>query len=152
VGLGNLAAAVGRGLVAGMAGVAAMNVATTVEMRLTGREPSTVPAEALKAVVGIEPRDERAEQRLNWIAHWGYGTSLGALRGLLGAAGLPAPAATATHFAVIYSIQQVLLPALGVARPTWTYGARALALDAGFHATYAVATGAAFQLLERDGR
>jgi hypothetical protein len=149
MGLGTLAAAVGKGLAAGLAGTAVMTVSSTVEMRLTNRAGSTVPADALEAALGVEARGEAEKTRLATIGHWGYGTSLGAVRGLLAAIGLSGPAAAAAHFGQAWGSQQIVLPLLGVAEPTWRYGAAALATDAWHHAVYVVATSAAYEWLDR---
>ena len=42
-----LASSIGRGLVAGFAGTAAMTVSSTVEAKLRGRAPSSAPALSL---------------------------------------------------------------------------------------------------------
>lgn len=109
-----------------------------------------MPAQAVEEVADLEPTDEQAEQQLNTAAHWGYGTGWGVVRGLLGAAGVAGTAATLTHFGVVWGTQQVLLPALGVAKPTWEYGGKALATDVWHHAVYVSACGAAYEWL--DGR
>jgi len=45
--------------------------------------------------------------------------------------------------------QQVTLPSLGVAKPTWQYGGQALATDVGHHAVYATVTSLAYEWLDR---
>jgi hypothetical protein len=64
------AAAIVRGLCAGLAGTAAMSLSQRIEMALTGRGPSATPAEALCLLLGIEARTEAQEQRLAEEAHW----------------------------------------------------------------------------------
>jgi hypothetical protein len=147
-----LASAIGRGLVAGFAGTAAMTVSSTVEAKLRGREPSSAPARATAKVLGIkEFEDARASARFNDISHWGYGTSWGVLRGLLAATGMTPKAATAAHGAAIYGAAQVTLPALDIAPPAVFWSKREIAIDAFHHAVYAAATGAAYELIA-DGR
>jgi len=46
--------AIGRGLLAGLAGTAAMPVSSTLEMRLRGRAASGAPANATAKVLGID--------------------------------------------------------------------------------------------------
>ncbi|MDQ3709632.1 MAG: hypothetical protein M3387_10100 [Actinomycetota bacterium] len=144
-----LASAVGKGILAGLVGTAAMTVSSTLEAKATDRGASTTPADALEETFDIQPQDDDAEQRLNTLAHWGYGTAWGAVRGLLGAAGLTGPAAGATHFAAVWAAQQVMLPSLGVAKPAWQYGTQALATDLGHHAVYAAVTSLAYEWLDR---
>lgn len=146
---GQVAGAIGRGLVAGFVGAAAMTVSSTLEAKWSGRGASTVPADAVEEVAGVEPTGEAQEQRLNQLAHWGYGTGLGSLRGLIGAAGLSGPAAAFAHFITVWGGQQVELPALGVAAPTWRYGGKALGVDLAHHAVYAAATSLAYEWLDR---
>ena len=56
--------------------------------KLRGRAPSSAPARATAKVLGIkEFEDAVAQARFNDLSHWGYGTSWGVLRGLLGATG-----------------------------------------------------------------
>jgi hypothetical protein len=149
----SFASSIGKGLVAGFIGTAAMTVSSTVEARLRGRAPSTAPARATAKVLGIrEFEDEIAEARFNDLSHWGYGTSWGAVRGLLDAVGLSPRAATAAHGAAIYGAEQITLPALEVAPPSIFWGKEEVAIDAFHHLVYATATGLAYELLlNRNG-
>jgi len=150
VGLGDTAAAVGRGLFAGAAGTAAMTVSSTLEAKLRERGSSSAPADAAGKVLGVQPRDEDGQARFSNIVHWSYGTSWGAARGLLHAAGLDGAGATALHFAAIWGGAQVMLPALDVAPPPWKSPPAEIAIDAFHHAVYATVTGIAFAALERS--
>lgn len=147
--LGDVAADVGKGLFAGVAGTAAMTVSSTLEMKVRGRPASNAPADAAGKVLGVEPKDERGEARFATLVHWGYGTGWGAVRGLVGAAGLKGPAAAAAHFGAVWGSEQVMLPTLGVAPPFWTWGAKEVGIDAFHHLVYAAATSAAYAALDR---
>jgi hypothetical protein len=143
-----LAGSIGKGLVAGLAGTAFMTVSSTVEARLRQRKPSSAPARATAKVLGITSfADEIAQARFNDLAHWGYGTAWGVMRGLLDALGLPPRAATAAHAAAVWGSAQVTLPALDIAPPALFWAPREIAIDAFHHAVYATATGIAYQLL-----
>jgi hypothetical protein len=143
-----LAGSIGKGLVAGLAGTAFMTVSSTVEARLRQRKPSSAPARATAKVLGITSfADEIAQARFNDLAHWGYGTAWGVVRGLLDALGLPPRAATAAHGAAVWGSAQVTLPALDIAPPALFWAPREIAIDAFHHAVYATATGIAYQLL-----
>jgi hypothetical protein len=145
-----MADGLGRGLVAGLIGTAAMTVSSTVEARLRGRAPSSAPARATAKVLGIRAFDsDLAAARFNDLSHWGYGTSWGALRGLLGATGMPARTATALHGAAIYGSAQVTLPALEIAPPAVFWPKEEIAIDAFHHMVYAAATGMAYELIAR---
>ncbi len=147
---GDVAGAVGRGLVAGMAGTALMTLSSTIEMKLTGREASSAPADAAAKVLGVEPTGDTERARFSNVVHWAYGTSWGVLRGLLGAAGLTGPIAAGAHFAAVWGNELVMLPRLGVAPPVGEWGTKALATDAFHHLVYAVGTSLAFGALDRS--
>ncbi len=146
--LGDIAAAVGKGLFAGAAGTAVMTASSTLEAKLRGRGASSTPAQAAAKVLGVEPKDEASEARFNNIVHWGYGTAWGGARGLLAAAGLSGPAATAAHLAAVWGAEQVMLPALDITPPLTEWGAKEVAIDALHHLVYATATGVAYSLLD----
>jgi hypothetical protein len=140
-----LATAIGRGLVAGLAGTAAMTISSTVEARLRGRAFSTAPARATAKMLGIREFDsDLAQARWNDLSHWGYGTGWGVLRGLLGATPMSTRAATLAHGAAIYGAAQVTLPALEITPPSIFWGAKEIAIDAFHHAVYAAAAGVAY--------
>jgi hypothetical protein len=147
--LGSVAAAFGKGIFAGVAGTAAMTLSSTIEMKVRGRPASSTPALAAAKVLGVEPVDEEAKARFSNLVHWGYGTAWGGVRGLLAAAGLSGPAATAAHVGAVWGSEQVMLPALGVTTPLTEWGAKEVAIDALHHLVYAGATGVAYTLLDR---
>ena len=147
---GSFAASIGKGLVAGLAGTAAMTVSSSVEARLRHRAASSAPARATAKVLGIkEFEDGVAAARFNALAHWGYGTGWGIVRGVLAAAGLSPRAATAAHGAAVWGSAAVSLPALEIAPPFVFWGRKELAIDLWHHAVYAGATGLAYRLLDR---
>jgi hypothetical protein len=142
------AGSIGKGLVAGFAGTAAMTVSSTLEAKLRGRAPSSAPARATAKVLGISSfEDSVAQARFNDVSHWGYGTSWGIVRGLLDAAGVPPGKAAAAHGAALWGSAQVTLPALEVAPPAIFWPKREIAIDAFHHAVYVLATGIAYQLV-----
>jgi hypothetical protein len=53
--------ALGRGLVAGLIGTAAMTVSSTIEAKASGRGSSTTPADAVGVAAGVEPKDETGQ-------------------------------------------------------------------------------------------
>jgi hypothetical protein len=143
-----LASSVGKGLVAGLIGTASMTLSSTIEARIRQRKASSAPARATAKVLGITSfADEIAQARFNDLAHWGYGTGWGIVRGLLDAAGLPPRAATVAHGAAVWGSAQVALPALDIAPPAIFWAPREIAIDAFHHTVYATATGIAYELL-----
>ena len=151
--ISTLASNVGKGLLAGFAGTAAMTVSSTLEARLRGRRPSTAPARATAKALGIASfEDDLAATRFNDLSHWGYGTGWGVVRGLLATTGMPAGTATAAHAVAIWGSAQVTLPALEVAPPVVFWRPEEIAIDLFHHAVYALTTGIAYRLLSsRNG-
>lgn len=144
--LGDVAAAVGKGLFAGVAGTAAMTTSSTLEAKLRGRGASSTPAQAAQKVLGVEPIDEGSEPRFSNLVHWGYSTVWGGARGLL-AAGPSGPTATAAHLGAVWGSEQIMLPALEVTPPLTEWGVEEIATDALHHLVYA--TGLAYSYLDR---
>ncbi len=144
---GDLAAALGKGLVAGCVGTAAMTVSSTIEAKLRSREGSTAPADAAAKVLGIEPVGEKEKARFSTLVHWSYGTGWGALRGVFGAVGIPVPGLV--HYGSVWGSELVMLPALEVAPPLKEWEPVEIAIDALHHAVYAAATSIAFRFLDR---
>lgn len=149
--LGAIAAAVGRGLFAGLAGTAVMTLSSTLEQELRGRPASTAPSDAAGKVLGVQPRGPEEKERFANLVHWGYGSAWGAVRGLLAAGGLSGRAADGVHFAAVWGASLALLPALEVAPKVTEMEPEEIAIDALHHAVYALATGYAFSLLGGEG-
>lgn len=87
--------AIAKGLFAGLVGTAVMTVSDTLEMRLTKRESSTVPARVGSKLFSMPLVGNAKITGLNHAVHWGHGTGMGVLRALLSLAGLTGSAATA---------------------------------------------------------
>ena len=145
--LGDVAAAVGKGLFAGVAGTAAMTASSTLEAKLRGRGASLTPAQVAQKVLGVEPIDEDSEAWFSNLVHWGYGTIWGGARGLLAAAGLSGQTATAAHLGAVWGSEQIMLPALEVTHPLAEWGMEEISIDALYHLVYA--TGLAYSYLDR---
>jgi len=73
--LGDVAAAFGKGIFAGVARTAAMTLSSTIEMKLRGCPASSTPAQAAAKVLGVEPVDEEEKARFSNVVHWAYGTA-----------------------------------------------------------------------------
>src|SRR4051794_29679668 len=148
--INQLATTLGRGLVAGAAGTAAMTVSSTVEAKLRHRAFSTAPADAAAKVLGIKAfSGEAAHSRFSNLVHWGYGTGWGVPRALLGMNGRSSARATGTHLAALWGSEQVMLPALSVAPPITFWSREEIAIDGFHHAVYALSTAVAYELLKR---
>ncbi len=148
--ISNLAQNVGKGLLAGLAGTAAMTISSTIEMKVRGREASTAPARAAEKVLGIkEFQNGSAEKRFSTLVHWGYGTGWGAARGVLRTMGVPPKIATALHYSAVWGGESVMLPVLDVAPPVTMWGGKEIAIDAWHHVVYVVGTALAYEALDQ---
>jgi hypothetical protein len=96
----------GKGLVAGLAGVAAMTLGEKVEQAFTGRPNSFVPAHTLERLLGLPFKADRQRRGSNLAMHWGQGIALGALRGVMAEGGLRGPWASAMFTVVRLSADQ----------------------------------------------
>jgi hypothetical protein len=143
-----LANAIGKGILAGAAGTAAMTVSSTLEAKVRGRAFSTAPADAAAKVLGIkEFTGEPAHSRFSNLVHWGYGTGWGVVHALLRKRGLGPGGATAGHLAAVWGSEQVMLPALSVAPPITLWGRDEIAIDGFHHAVYVLGAAIAYELL-----
>jgi hypothetical protein len=131
-----------RGLAAGFAGTVALTVSQRIEMSLTGRPPSDLPAQVAEGVLGIRPRGRRREQ-VAFATHWVNNTASGLGRAALGAVGLRGAPAVAGTFLLYMGGGALLFSRLELAQPG------PLAIDAIHAGVYAVATSTAYELLER---
>ena len=74
------------GLVAGLAGVAAMTAAEKLEQAITHRPNSYVPAHTLERLLRLPHNSDSQRRGLNWAMHWGQGILLGSDTGAHGGA------------------------------------------------------------------
>ncbi len=74
----NVAGAVGKGLIAGFAGTAAMTVSSTLEAKLRGRAPSDAPARATAKMLGIKEFEDAVAQRASTTSRTGAMAPAGA--------------------------------------------------------------------------
>jgi hypothetical protein len=147
--LGGFVGAVGRGLVAGAIGTAAMTVSSTLEMRLRGRPPSLTPARAAEAVFDLQPlEDDDAEEAFSESVHWLYGTAWGVPRAFIDAVGLRGRDADLLHFGAFWGTALWMLPSLRVAPPPEEWGNTEILIDALHHLIYVLGAGAAYDALK----
>jgi hypothetical protein len=146
---GDIASAIGKGLVAGAIGTVAITASQMLAQRFLGQEPSDTPAAAAEKVVGIEPKGEKEKSRLNWLMHFAYGSAWGIPRAIMELFGLRGTKATAAHFAAVQSTATGMIPALGLGPPPNQWPKKQIALESLHHAVYAAATGLALGALDR---
>lgn len=144
-----LAENLGKGLVAGLVGTAAMTVSSTLEAKIRERGSSNTPAMAASRALGIDRfTSDEAESRFGQLVHWGYGTGWGAARGVL-ATVLPQKLAGVAHLGTVWGTEQLVLPGLDVSPPATEWGATEVAVDLFHHGVYALATDLAYRWLDR---
>ncbi len=142
----NVLLAVGLGMVAGLVGTIALTVSETIEMRVTSREPSTVPGQVGAKLLG-KGDDQAAVERLNSPVHWIHGITMGAVRGLLGLTVLGPVLATVVHYALVWGGDVLLYRSLGIAPWPWQWKGQELVTDLFHKGVYALVTGVTFHLL-----
>lgn len=146
--IGKVAGALGKGLFAGLVGTAAITVSQSVEMILTDRAPSTIPADAAAKVFGIQPVDDEKKSKLANEVHWLYGTSWGLFRGILGAVGIKDSSATLLHFIAIWGGALTIQPSLDLAPPVKQWNLQTIITGGIHHAFYALVAGAVYDAID----
>ena len=129
------------GAAAGLAGAGAMAAVASLEQLVTGRPDSYVPAHTLGRLLGRPDADDDVWLR-NMAMHYGSGAIAGALRGVMAAANLRGPFASAMHANLRLSFDQTLENATGAGAPPWTWPRDELAIDVSQKTLFAFVTGA----------
>lgn len=145
--LGSFGAAIGKGLIAGLAGTVAITISQMIEMSITNRKPSDAPAKAVKKTLHIKPLKEYKEEFSNEV-HWVYGTSWGVMRGLLSIAGIRGFAATTLHMASIWGTAVTIQPKLDIAPPLSEWESKDIAIDLFHHAVYVIVAGLVYDAID----
>ncbi|MBA2456591.1 MAG: hypothetical protein H0V48_08655 [Nocardioidaceae bacterium] len=142
--------ALGRGVVAGLAGTAVMTAfQKLVEMPLTGRADSYAPATFAEKVLPVGPATARGRTQLNYATHFALGTMWGAAYGVAARSGLSGQRAVAVVFGAVYTADVALNTALGLYKP-WEWSASDWVIDVGEKLIQAAATGAVYDRLLSD--
>ena len=132
----------GYGILAGLAGTAAMTLGEKLEQSLTDRPNSYVPAETLGRLAARTPRSSSGTLGMNWTMHWGQGILLGLVRGLMAEGGLRGPVGSFLFMNLRLLNDQTLENATGAGAPPWTWPVDEQAIDLIHKGVYAFATGA----------
>ena len=149
---GPAASALVSGLVAGVAGVAAMTLAEKVEQAFTGRPNSYVPAHTLERLLGLPAKPDHERLWLNWAMHWGQGIALGPVRAWMARRGFGGPFGSFLFLNLRLLNDQSLENATGVGAPPWTWPRDEQAVDVAHKAVYAFVTGLVADRLMGDPR
>jgi hypothetical protein len=150
--LGEIGGAIGKGLLAGLAGTAAITISQMIEMRITKRKASEAPVKVAEQVTDVKPAAEESKQKVSREIHWAYGTSLGIARGLIGLSGLSGLPAIGAHFAAVWGAAIVMLPSFNAGPKVTEEEPKAIAIDAMHHAVYAIAAGLTYDALDSRRR
>jgi hypothetical protein len=156
--------ALGKGIVAGAVGTAAMTAAQLAVAKARGAPTSTpvprtwaeAPAPAQLAKKAAEAVGEgrrvtkRDVPRLTNLLHWLYGTAWGPVYGAIAAQAAPQPLGGGLALgAGVWGASYAELVPLGIYEPPWRYPAKELATDLGFHLVYGLAVAGTFAALDR---
>lgn len=145
--LRELGAAIGKGLIAGLAGTIAITASQMIEIRITKRKSSNAPAKAVKKTLHMEATPGNNEDFSDEM-HWVYGTSWGIMRGLLSMAGIAGFKATALHLATVWGTAVTIQPKLDIAPPLSEWEPKDIAIDIFHHAAYAVVAGLVYDAID----
>ncbi len=131
-----------RGLVAGLAGVAAMTAAEKLEQTLTHRPNSFVLGHTLERLLRLSHKPDEERLWMNWVMHWGQGTLLGAVRGVMAERGLRGPVGSFMFLNLRLLNDQTLENVTGVGALPWTWPVDEQVIDLLHKGVYTYVTGA----------
>lgn len=131
-----------NGLLAGLAGAAAMTLAEKIEQLFTRRPDSYVPAHTLERLIRLPHKPDEERLLLNWTMHWGQGILMGAVRGLMAESGVRGPVGSFLFLNLRLLNDQTLENATGVGALPWTWPKDEQVIDLLHKAIYAFTTGA----------
>jgi len=134
--------AIVNGLVAGLAGVAAMTLAEKIEQLITRRPNSYMPAHTLERLLQLPHKPDEERLYLNWAMHWGQGILLGAARGLMAENGFRGPVGSFLFMNFRLLNDQIQENATGVGAPPWKWPLDEQVIDLTHKGIYAFVTGA----------
>jgi hypothetical protein len=138
------------GVGAGFAGTVAMTVAQRGEMRLTGRQGSTIPGQVAAKLSGGDPSPTGPTvARLNPLMHWAHGIALGPVRGLLAHTGLSPFAASVAFVPMVWGGDAALYKGLGLAPWPWQWTRSEIATDLFGKTVLACATSLSYIALQQ---
>ncbi|CAA9289790.1 MAG: hypothetical protein AVDCRST_MAG56-4472 [uncultured Cytophagales bacterium] len=163
--------AIGRGVLAGLAGTAAITLSQLIEMQFTKRKPSQAPVKVAGQALGVAPSNkqeteelsgepvapgktneqvkEEHAQRFAQFMHWQYGTGWGVARGVLSTLGITGWPATALHFGAVWGTALVMLPSANASEPITQWSPKQIAMDVLHHSVYAVAAGLLYDYINQ---
>ncbi|HEU5033125.1 MAG TPA: hypothetical protein VFT62_00040 [Mycobacteriales bacterium] len=151
---------IGRGAVAGYAGMAAMVAALPVAKVIRNEDSQRLPLwsntppaarVARRVIEGVAHRDvsrQNADQ-LNYVMHGLYAPALGAAYAVVEASGKRRPLRHGLLFGgSVWCLRLALLPGLDLGSPFWDRSLRWNLVDASLHLGFGVAVAYAYKFLE----
>lgn len=147
--VGRIGSVIGRGLIAGLAGTAAITISQMIESKINQKEPNFAPADAACKALGIEASQRDQRKKLSREVHWVYGTLWGVARGLISLAHIKKSPATALHFGAIYYTALTIQPDFEVSPPVTEWSKKDILIDGLHHAVYAIAAGLVFDAIDK---
>lgn len=147
--VGKIGSAIGRGLIAGLAGTAAITLSQIIESKINQKEPNFAPADAACKALGIEASQREQKGKLSREVHWVYGTLWGVARGLLSLAHIKKSSATVLHFGAIYYTALTIQPDFEVSPPVTEWSNKDILFDGFHHAVYATVAGLVFDAIDK---
>ena len=145
--------ALGHGLLAGVAGTAALTASQLIAAKIQGSEPPTAGGTVAKRILeGVFLRDVSGERlpALNQAMHWTYGAAWGGVYGVTQEAlRLPLPLEGLLFGSLVGTVATAELPALKLMPPPWKVPPSQLALNTFHHLVYGLATASTFRVLSR---
>lgn len=140
-----------RGILAGVVATVAMNLSSETEMHIRGRAASVVPGMATNKflrLAGVPMLEGTPLKVLSTWTHYLYGASWGVLLWFLfDPLELGITAALPLFFLGVWLTEQIELPVLGLAPPSWKWGAKEVAIDLWHHVVYATSAIVAWVLI-----
>lgn len=152
--LARAGAALGIGLIAGLAGTAAVTLSKKLDSKCEERKPDKTVLDVAAHVLDIEPSSKEKEAKVVEEVHWAYGACLGVVRGALSFLGLRGWKATVVHFATLWYVEKMLFPDLKLAfpdvdtaKPITEEKPENIAHESMHEAIYAITTGIVFDAI-----
>lgn len=160
--------AVGRGLLAGVLGTAAMTGWQMLSAKLQSSdgsndtqsqvpedpwEQASAPAKLAKRIgEGVFKQDVSADliPLLTNATHWGYGTAWGSVYGLAAGSARRSRVRDGLLFGTaVWVMSYVQLVPMGLYEPPWTYPPQALAMELSYHLVYGAGVATGYRILDR---
>jgi len=114
--------------------------------------PARVGRLLVQTVLGRDVPPERIPLFTNAV-HWGFGTAMGAVYGLVQTKVPAKPVLSGPLFGLgVWAQSYATLVPMGLYQPPWRYPAKTIAKDVSYHLVYGAGTAAGYELLKRLSR